>query len=58
LLVLVVVQRRSASATPYMFVLMPVIAIALGAVLADEQMTATTVTGGAIGVYVGAARRR
>jgi drug/metabolite transporter (DMT)-like permease len=60
LLVLVVVQRWTASATAYIFVLMPVVAIVLGAVLADESITATTVVGGAIvcaGVYVGASRR-
>ncbi|HEV3480216.1 MAG TPA: EamA family transporter [Gaiellaceae bacterium] len=61
LLVLVVVQRWTASATAYVFVLMPVIAIALGAVLAEEAITWTTVVGGTIvgvGVYVGAAGRR
>ena len=61
LLVLFVVQRWTASATSYLFVLMPVVAVALGAVLLDEAITATTVVGGAIvcgGVYVGAARRR
>ncbi len=60
LLVLVVVQRWTASATSYIFVLMPVIAIALGALVADEPITVTTIVGGAIvcaGVYVGAARR-
>jgi drug/metabolite transporter (DMT)-like permease len=60
LLVLVVVQRWTASATSYIFVLMPVVAIAVGALLADEPITATTVAGGALvcaGVYVGASRR-
>jgi drug/metabolite transporter (DMT)-like permease len=60
LLVLFVVQRWSASATAYTFVLMPVVAIVLGALLADEAITVTTVIGGAIvcaGVYVGAVRR-
>ncbi|HET9543972.1 MAG TPA: EamA family transporter [Gaiellaceae bacterium] len=60
LLALVVVQRWAASAASYAFVLMPVIAVALGAVLAGEPITPTTVTGGAIvcaGVVVGAARR-
>ena len=60
LLVLLVVRRWTASATSYVFVLMPVVAIAMGALLADEPITATTVAGGAIvcaGVYVGAARR-
>ena len=61
LLVLFVVQRWTASATSYLFVLMPVVAVAMGALLLDEAITATTVLGGAIvcgGVYVGAARRR
>lgn len=60
LLALVVVQRWTASATSYAFVLMPVVAIALGAVLADEAIAVTTIVGGAIvgaGVYVGAFRR-
>ncbi len=60
LLVLVVVQRWTASATSYAFVLMPVVAIAVGALVADEAIAATTIIGGAIvgaGVYVGAARR-
>jgi drug/metabolite transporter (DMT)-like permease len=60
LLVLVVVQRWTASATSYIFVLMPVVAIAAGAVLADEPITATTVAGGTLvcaGVFVGASRR-
>ena len=60
LLVLAVVQRWTASATSYVFVLMPVVAVALGAVVADEAITATTILGGALvcaGVYVGAVRR-
>ncbi len=60
LLVLFVVQRWTASATSYAFVLMPVIAVALGALVADEAIAATTIVGGVIvcaGVYVGAARR-
>jgi drug/metabolite transporter (DMT)-like permease len=59
LLVLFVVQRRAASAAAYIFVLMPVVAIVVGALVADERITLTTVVGGAIvcaGVYVGAAR--
>lgn len=59
LLVLYVVQRRAASAAAYIFVLMPVVAILVGALVADEPITLTTVVGGAIvcaGVYVGAAR--
>jgi drug/metabolite transporter (DMT)-like permease len=60
LLVLVVVQRWTASATSYIFVSMPVVAVVVGALLADEPITLTTVLGGAIvcaGVYVGASRR-
>jgi drug/metabolite transporter (DMT)-like permease len=60
LLVLFVVQRWTASATAYTFVLMPVVAVALGALLADERITLTTVVGGAVvcaGVYIGAVRR-
>jgi drug/metabolite transporter (DMT)-like permease len=60
LLVLVVVQRWTASATSYVFVSMPVVAVAMGALVADEPITATTIAGGAIvsaGVYVGATRR-
>ena len=60
-LVLVVVQRWTASATAYVFVSMPVVALALGALIADERITATTIFGGAIvcaGVYLGALTRR
>jgi len=60
LLALVVVQRWTASATSYAFVLMPVVAIALGALIADEAITVTTILGGGIvgaGVYVGVVRR-
>ena len=60
LCVLVVVQRWTASSTSYIFVLMPVVAVVLGAVVADEEITLTTVLGGAIvcaGVYLGAIRR-
>lgn len=60
LLVLLVVQRWTASATSYVFVLMPVVAVAVGALLDDERVTWTTIGGGLLvcaGVYVGAARR-
>lgn len=60
-LVLVVVQRWTASATAYVFVLMPVVAVAAGALVADERITATTLVGGAVvcaGVYLGALARR
>lgn len=60
LLTLLVVQRWTASVTAYAFVLMPVVAVVVGALLADERVAAPTVAGGAIiaaGVYVGAVRR-
>ncbi len=60
-LILFVVQRWTASATAYVFVLMPVVAIALGALVADEAITVTTVVGAAVvcaGVYVGALAKR
>ena len=59
--ILVVVQRWTASATAYNFVLMPIVAVALGALIADEEITATTLIGGAVvcaGVYIGALARR
>jgi drug/metabolite transporter (DMT)-like permease len=60
LCVLLVVQRWTASSTAYVFVLMPVVAVVVGALVADEAITLTTVAGGAVvaaGVYVGALRR-
>jgi drug/metabolite transporter (DMT)-like permease len=57
LCVLIVVQRWTASRTAYIFVLMPVVAVALGALVADEPITLTTLLGGAVvgaGVYLGA----
>ena len=60
LLVLYVVQRWTASATAYVFVLMPIVALTVGALIADEEITATTILGGAIviaGVYLGALAR-
>ncbi len=60
-LVLVVIQRWTASTTSYMFVLMPVVAVATGALLADEEITLTTLLGGTVvcaGVYVGVLARR
>jgi drug/metabolite transporter (DMT)-like permease len=53
--VLFVVQRWTASATSYVFVAMPIVAVILGALIADERITLTTVLGGAIvcaGVYL------
>jgi drug/metabolite transporter (DMT)-like permease len=58
--VLVVVQRWTASSTAYIFVLMPVVAVIAGALIADEEITLTTVAGGTVvcvGVYVGALAR-
>jgi drug/metabolite transporter (DMT)-like permease len=60
-LILFIVQRWTASATAYVFVLMPVVAVALGALLADEAITVMTVVGGTVvcaGVYVGALARQ
>lgn len=50
--VLLVVRRWTASATSYMFVLFPVVTLALGAVLADEEIRAWT-AGGAVLVMAG-----
>jgi drug/metabolite transporter (DMT)-like permease len=52
-----VIKRWTASATVYALTLMPVVAIALGALLADEPVTFELVAGGALvmtAVYVGA----
>ena len=60
LCVLVVVQRWTASSTAYVFVLMPIVAVVVGSLVADEPITLTTVLGGAIvgtGVYLGALAR-
>ena len=57
LCVLIVIQRWTASRTAYVFVLMPVVAVVLGALVADEPITLTTILGGAVvgaGVYLGA----
>ena len=59
-LVLVVIQRWTASTTSYIFVSMPLVAVVTGALLADEEITLTTLLGGAVvtaGVYVGAIAR-
>jgi drug/metabolite transporter (DMT)-like permease len=56
-LVLLVVRRWTASATSYMFVLFPVVTMALGAWLADEPVTAQGLTGAGLvtlGVWFGA----
>lgn len=55
-LVLLVVRRWTVSATSYMFVLFPVVTVALGAWLADEPVTGRGVTGGILvmlGVWFG-----
>ncbi len=55
-LLLVVVRRWTASASSYMFVLFPVVTLALGAWLADEPVTAQAVAGAALvmtGVWFG-----
>ena len=60
-LVLVVVQRWTASASSYIFVLMPPVAMVLGAALGGEPITMATVLGGLAvlaGVYIGALHRR
>ena len=60
-LVLVVVQRWTASASSYIFVLMPPVAVVLGAALGGEPITMATVLGGLAvlaGVYIGALHRR
>lgn len=56
-LVLLVVRRWTVSATSYMFVLFPVVTMALGAGLADEPVTGQAVTSAALvmlGVWFGA----
>jgi drug/metabolite transporter (DMT)-like permease len=60
-LFLYVLKRWTASGASYQFVLMPIIAVLLGALLAGEPISAGVVLGGAIvlaGVYVGALSRR
>lgn len=56
-LVLVVVNRWTASATSYLFVLFPVATLVLGALIADEPVTAQAVIGAVLvmaGVWFGA----
>jgi drug/metabolite transporter (DMT)-like permease len=60
LAMLYVVQRWTASATAYIFVLMPIVALVVGWLIADEEITATTILGAAVvfaGVYLGALAR-
>jgi drug/metabolite transporter (DMT)-like permease len=57
ILVLYVLERWTASATSYTFLLTPLVAIVLGALLLDEQVRPTFLLGGVLvlaGVYVGA----
>jgi drug/metabolite transporter (DMT)-like permease len=59
-LFMVVIRRWTASATSYAFVLMPPVAVALGALLGGETVTIATVVGGLVvltGVYAGALNR-
>lgn len=56
-LYLIVIDRWTASATSYSFLLMPLVAIVVAAVLLGEPITAALIAGGALvlaGVYVGA----
>lgn len=60
LLVLFILARWTASATSYGFLLFPLVAIALGAMLLDEPVRPSFVLGGIVvlaGVYVGALYR-
>jgi drug/metabolite transporter (DMT)-like permease len=60
LLVLYILARWTASATSYAFLLFPLVAIVLGAVLLNEPVQPTFLLGGAIvlaGVYIGAVYR-
>lgn len=57
LLFLYVIRRWTASATVYAVTMMPVVAVTLGALIADEPITAEVLAGGALviaAVYVGA----
>jgi drug/metabolite transporter (DMT)-like permease len=52
-----VISRWTASASVYAITLMPVVAVSLGALIADETITPEVIAGGALvvfGVYVGA----
>lgn len=57
ILVLYILARWTASATSYAFLLFPLVAVALGAIMLGEPVQPTFVAGGAIvlaGVYIGA----
>jgi drug/metabolite transporter (DMT)-like permease len=56
-LYVVVIRRWTVSATSYQFVIAPIIAIALGAILLDERVTPLLLLGAPLvlaGVWVGA----
>lgn len=58
--VLFVIKRWAASASTYMLPLMPVVAVALGALFLDERIGVEEVVGGVLviaGAYIGALRR-
>lgn len=60
LAILHLVQRWPASKVAYTFVSMPVVAVALGVLVAGEELTATTIVGGLVvcaAVYLGAVKR-
>ena len=60
ILFLYVIRRWTASATAYALAAMPVVAVTLGSLLADEAITPRVVAGGGLvmaAVYVGALRR-
>jgi drug/metabolite transporter (DMT)-like permease len=60
ILFLFVIARWTASATVYALTLMPVVAVTLGALLADEQVTIALLAGGVlvlVAVYIGAISR-
>lgn len=60
-LFLFIIKRWTASASVYVLTLMPVVAVTLGALVADEAITPEVVAGGALvilGVYVGALSER
>ena len=60
-LFLVVINRMTASASSYQFLLMPLVTVAVSAVVSAERPTLAFLVGGLIvlaGVYVGIVRRR
>lgn len=55
-LVLLVIRRWTASASSDVFVLMPLVALAMGALVGGEPVTVATALGALVGVYLGAVR--